>query len=117
MAPGASAPSKGRLTAATRHARKSSEYWERSGVLQCFKDYQAAQVRIARLLALQPKSNSAIEAVGALADAEEKMLSLHSKAPMKNPDAAEVFIMDSSRKAVAVKIFRRVMGQVLQATI
>mmetsp|Transcript_104655 Transcript_104655/g.197166 ORF Transcript_104655/g.197166 Transcript_104655/m.197166 type:complete len:1365 (+) Transcript_104655:59-4153(+) len=118
-APGAPALSKARLISALRHARRSSDYWERVGALQYAKDFLAANVRTARLLEHQQKTGAVVEALEHLAEVEARLLSLHSDSvktgPGENPAAAaEVFVL-AGESPVAVTALRREMSRVCQA--
>jgi hypothetical protein len=70
--PNAAPLSKARLISALRHARRSAEYWERTGALSYSKDFISAHVRVARLLEHQQPKRSAglLEALEHLSSVE-----------------------------------------------
>eukprot|EP00927_Polykrikos_kofoidii_P047624 TRINITY_DN41885_c0_g1_i1.p1 TRINITY_DN41885_c0_g1~~TRINITY_DN41885_c0_g1_i1.p1 ORF type:complete len:1360 (+),score=211.36 TRINITY_DN41885_c0_g1_i1:72-4082(+) len=110
--PGAAALSKARLTSALRHARRSADFWDRSGALVYAKDFLASHVRVAQLLELQPRSNSVVEAIEHLGEVESRLLALAS-ATSSVLDSS-ILVLDGLQ-AVAVVPLRREMSRVCQA--
>ncbi|CAE8650547.1 unnamed protein product, partial [Polarella glacialis] len=117
--PGAPPMPKVRLTLALRHARKSADYWERSGALQYTKDFVASHIRVARLLESQQRSSAFFEATEHLAEVEATLVALANRqspgSRTSNGDEG-MFTLQGS-KAIAVPPLRREMSRVCQAGI
>lgn len=109
---------KARMLSALRHARRSTEYWERAGALLYAKDFVASHIRIARLLECQQRPNACAEAVEHLAGAEQHLLKLASSASAEDSqnvlDGADLFILVDGCK-VAVTAFRKEMSRACQS--
>lgn len=121
--PGASPPSKARLTSALRHARRSAEYWERMGVWQYAKDFLAAHIRTARLFDKQPKRVAFLDALEHLDKVESQMLGLVKDSDLKQRsgqsfiDKSLLTLDASGKQALAVPALRREMGKLCQAAL
>merc|ERR1712136_527402 len=109
-APGAPLPSKARLTSGLRHARRSADYWAKVGALQYAQDFISSNIRVARLLESQLKTNAIIDALQHLNEMEESLVKL----------AIEASCVDSTIFTVkeghvqAVVAFRKEMSQICQ---
>lgn len=82
--------------------------------MQYCKDFLSAHVRIARLLALQPKAHADIEALEQLSMAETKLLGLLPAAAEAKEEATELLVYKEGMPLAAMPL-RKEMSKICQA--